>query len=225
MVAVMAGMELTVERVDWAVRVEFWWRLAIGLVTIAVVAAAFVYGSAPSPGSRPAPALRTATEAQVAGLTSVLATDWSRVRSADHAWFAGCYDAGTGGTGPSACAGALHRQVTALQRLQRDVGDQRLAGTQLGAIVDGRFLHSVTAALTVKQNALALLTTSPPGRSTPMDFLRQDVDPVLCIGPVDLAIHKATGSNASRLFPPYPLSNGYFPISGRGSCPAAPPVT
>ena len=225
MVAIMAGMELTVERADWAVRVEFWWRLAIGLLTVAIVATAFLYGSAPSPGSRPAAALRTATEAQVAGLTSVLARDWSRVRSADHAWFAGCYDAGTGETGPSPCAGALHRQVTALQRLQRDVGAQRLAGTQLGAIVDGRFLHSVTAVLTIKTNVLALLTTSPPGRSTPTDFLRQNVDPVLCIEPVDLAIHRATGSNATRLFPPYPLSNGYFPISGRGSCPAAPTAT
>jgi hypothetical protein len=221
----MAGVELTVERVDWAVRVEFWWRLAIGLVTVALVGAAFLYGSAPTSGPRPTPALRAATHAQVAGLTSVLAKDWSRVRSADHAWFASCYDAGTAVTGPAACAGALHRQVTALQRLQRDVGAQRLAGTQLGAVVDGHFLRSVTAALTIKRNALALLAASPPARSTPTDFLRQNVDPVLCIEPVDVAIQKASGSDTSRLFPAYPLSNGYFPISGRGSCPAATPVT
>lgn len=214
-------MGLAVERADQAVGVgEFWRRFAIGLVTVALVVAAFLYGSAQPPASSPAPALRAATEAQVAGLTGVLARDWGRARAADHAWFAGCYDAGTGETGPFACASALHRQITALQQLQRDVSAQRLAGTQLGAIVDGHFLHSVKAVLTVKTAALALLTASP-GRSTPVDFMRQNIDPVLCIEPVDAAIQEATGTKANRLFRPYPLSNGYFPISGRGSCAAA----
>jgi hypothetical protein len=216
----MAGTELAVEKVDWAVPVgEFWWRSAIGLVTIALVLVAFLYGSVPSPGPRPAPALRAATQAQITGLTSVLAKDWGQARAADHGWFASCYEPPNAG-----CAKALQRQVTALQRLQRDVSAQRLAGTQLGAIVDGRFLHSVTAALTAKQTALALLTASP-SRGSPGDFLRQNVDPVLCIEPVGLAIHKATGSNASYRFRSYPLSNGYFPIGGRGYCPAARPAT
>jgi len=239
---VMAGVELTVERVDWAVRVEFWWRLAIGFVTIALVLAAVVYGSAPSSGSRPAPAPRTATQAQIAGLTSVLARDWGRARAADHAWFAKCYDSSIG----YGCASALHRQVTALQRLQRDISAQRLAGTQLGAIADGHFLHSVAAALAIKETALALLPMGhafPDGRSTAQtplvstvlkpptliqinSFLRHNIDPVVCIEPVAAAIQKALGQGASHpLFRSYPLSNGYFPISGRGSCPTAPPVT
>ena len=233
---VMAGMDIAVTRVDGVVPVgEFWSRLAIGLVTMALVLATVLYGSAPPPGSTPAPALRPATDAQITGLTSVLARDWSRARAADHTWFAGCYDPGA--VSPSACLSALHRQVAALQQLQRDISAQRLAGTQLGPIVDGRFLHSVAAVLAVKRTALASLTSRQvPGyeaervgaRAGPAQmalFLRSDVDPVLCIEPVSAALEKATGRGASHpLFRSYPLSNGWFPISGRGSCPAAQPT-
>jgi hypothetical protein len=181
----------------------------------------------------------------------VLAKDWGRARAADHAWFAGCYDYGSSGS-TSACRSALHRQISALQRLQRDVSAQHLAGTQLGAIVDGRFLHGVAAALVAKKLALGDLTTrqfpeyaaqrlnisqgpvfvkighiGPP--LTPVrtpSFQRHDFDPVVCIEPVGAAIQNATGQSASHpLFRSYPLSNGWFPITGRGSCPAMPPVT
>jgi hypothetical protein len=210
----MAGVEVSVDRSQRVVLGGDWW-LALGIATIATIAVVALYGYAPSPTSRPDLALRAATKPQIAGLTSVLAKDWGRVRAADSMWVDSCYHE------PypiDACAQALRRQFTALQRLRDDVRAQNLVGTQFAPIVDGRFLHSIGAALAAKKTALSLLPP-PPERPTfkaqappwtpgqLVDFYRHDADPLVCIEPVGAAIKGAMGMSAGHpLFLSYPHS-------------------
>jgi hypothetical protein len=207
--------------------------MALGLATVATIVVVALYGSIRSPGSGPAPALRAVTSADVARVTSVLAKDWTRARAADAAWINSCY-----AYGPGDCTDAVRRQVIALQRVLGDVSSQRVAGTQLAPILDGRFRQSVAAALAMKKTELALLTngqfadgrlpvaTHPltPGQITEFNRTVHDTDPVICIQPVGAALQNATGTSTAHhpLFLPYPLSTGYILLGGRGPCPAAP---
>jgi hypothetical protein len=206
--------------------------MALGLATVTTILVVALYGSAPSPGSGPAPALRAATKPQIDGLTSVLAKDWGRARAADKLWINNCQLRAS----VDGCVDALSRQIAALQRLREDVSAQRLAGTQLAPIVDGRFLRGVAAALAAKKTVLTLLTAGqfPYGRlplsSRPLRpltpgqyeyFHRQDTDPLVCIEPVGTAIQRAMGTSASHpLFLSYPHSMADVVDGGR-TCSAA----
>jgi hypothetical protein len=202
--------------------------MALGLATIATIAVVTLYGYAPSPASRPAQALRAASKPQIAELASVLATDWGRVRAADDLWMNTCF-AGVS-TSMGGCAHALRRQIAVFQRLRDDVRAQRLAGTQLAPIVDGRFLRSVDAALATKMTALRVEASvvyfarhhlRPPQALVQFVGLQpHNPDPLVCIEPVGAAIQRAMGrSTRHPLFLSYPHSLADA-VDGRRSCKA-----
>jgi hypothetical protein len=220
----MAGVGLSVERSQRVALGGDAWMM-LGLATIATIAVVALYGSAPSP--TPVPGLRAPTTAQVAGLTSALAKDWGRVRAADVLWMSTCYE---GLPGIGRCDHALGRQIAALQRLADDVRAQRLAGTTLAPIVDGRFLRSIEAALAAKHMALArgrvlrsieaALAAKHTALAVAPMSAHQDTDPLICIQPVGAAIQRAMGKSAGShtLFLSYPHALAWFLGSTSNTC-------
>lgn len=173
---------------------------AAALVTLAGFLAAMLYVSSRAPGPTHAPAttLQASSPAEVAGLTGALAADWGRARHADLMWIDLCYEQRT--SLPS-CAGALRKQIAALQPLLLDIGAQHLGGSRLAAVVDTRFLPSIAAALKAKRVALSDLEQGDIGQ-----FRQADRDPAICIQPVSAAIVRAAGANAGSQYLSYPNS-------------------
>jgi len=175
--------------------------MAISLGVLALFIAALLSVATPGPrqGSSTA-TLRLPTRAEVERLTGTLGRDWGRARNAEVAWIDLCYEQRTS---LQSCAGALRKQVVVLQRLLVDVSAQRLAGSQLATVIDGRFLASIATALAAKRAALQELERGQVAR-----FRRDDGDPAICIQPVNAVIHAAGGTPRRGAFLSYPAERG-----------------
>lgn len=164
----------------------------IALLTLTVFIAAVLYVGERAPGPANAPAAwRPPTQAEVAGLTRALTPDWNRAWQADTKWDDLCHEQRTS---LQSCAGALRKQVAALQQLSLDVGAQRLSHSRLEEVVYTRFLPSIANALAAKRTALRDL------RQGDITHFRQaaDRDPSICIQPVSVAIRRATGGTGPQ---------------------------
>lgn len=151
------------------------------IVGAIVVVTAYGYLS-PSPSMPPsvAPSLRSPSVAQVIGLRSAIAADWSRVRTADQQWIDKCFE---GRRPVVVCAGAIHEQIRVLRRLVEDVLSQPVRGTTLAPVLYGRFVPAVGVALAAKRAAARAFAV---GDLT--GFAHDDGDPAICIQPLNAAI-------------------------------------